>query len=105
LSDGSVKLMFSHEKTLCFAPLALMGRALAPELNDKELCEHLLGKNPSLYARSAVIQQVRQLHEEKIHTSEEALNHLGVAFRNKFRRLPPWLTDLEVAHFLIRYVS
>jgi len=105
LSDGSVKLMFSHEKTLCFAPLLLVARALAPPpLSDRWLAERVVGAE-GRYLQGCVLGMLRQLHEDGVHSQDDALRMLGASFRFKFRRLPPWLSDQDVARFLLKSVA
>lgn len=102
LTDGSVKLMFSHEKSLCFAPLVLIMRALDPDLTDKDFAEKLIGNEESLYYKGCVLNMLRQMHDDGVHTMVEARKMLGASFRSKFRRLPAWYTDEEIAMFLLR---
>jgi DNA-directed RNA polymerase I subunit RPA2 len=94
--------MFSHEKTLCFAPLVLILRALDADMTDKDFADKLIGNEESLYYKGCVLNMLRQMHDDGVHSMDEARKMLGASFRSKFRRLPTWYTDEEIALFLLR---
>lgn len=94
--------MFSHEKTLCFAPLVLILRALDADLTDMDFATKLIGNEESLYYKGCVLNMLRQLHDDGVHSMKEARKMLGASFRSKFRRLPAWYTDEEIAMFILR---
>ncbi|XP_059471890.1 DNA-directed RNA polymerase I subunit RPA2 [Neocloeon triangulifer] len=102
LLDGSCKFMFSHERTLCFVPVSVMLRALS-ERSDLDIFHNLLhGAEDDQYYQGCLKTILRQAHDEKVHTKQDALKFLGSNFRYKFRRLPTWYTDEEVGEFIIR---
>jgi DNA-directed RNA polymerase I subunit RPA2 len=44
---------------------------------------------------------LREMHEEGIHSQQDAKNFLGNTFRTTFLELPSWKTNIEVAEYLI----
>ncbi|CAB3379485.1 Hypothetical predicted protein [Cloeon dipterum] len=99
--DGSCKFMFSHDKTLFFAPVSIIMRATT-ERTDVEIYSNLLhGVEGDQYYQGCIRTNLREAHSENVHTKEEALAFLGQNFREKLRRLPTWYTDVEIGRFVI----
>lgn len=45
---------------------------------------------------------LRSLHEQNIHTQDEAKEYMGKIFRIKFIELPPWASDAEICDFIMK---
>lgn len=55
-----------------------------------------------VYFFSCVLTMLRSLHEQNIHTQDEAKEYMGKIFRIKFIELPPWASDEEICDFIMK---
>ncbi|XP_047526041.1 DNA-directed RNA polymerase I subunit RPA2 [Pieris napi] len=103
LQNGTCKLMFSHRKTMYYAPLVLIIKCLV-DWPDHYIYRLLLhGKKNDLYYVNCVQNMLRELHEQSLHTMEECREYVGKMFRAKITELPPWAEDLEATDFLLKH--
>jgi hypothetical protein len=49
-----------------------------------------------------LMNMMRALHEEGIHTHYEAKSYIGKTFRAKIYDVAPWATDEEICDFIIK---
>uniref|UniRef100_A0A1B6CSM5 DNA-directed RNA polymerase subunit beta n=1 Tax=Clastoptera arizonana TaxID=38151 RepID=A0A1B6CSM5_9HEMI len=101
VTDGSAKLMFSHRKTLYYAPVILIMKCLV-DASDEHIFKSIMsGFEDDQYFKGCVLSMLRALHAENIHTHKEAKKFVGKTFRIKFWDLPEWTTDSEVCDFIL----
>ncbi|XP_050675034.1 DNA-directed RNA polymerase I subunit RPA2 isoform X2 [Leptidea sinapis] len=102
LQNGTCKLMFSHRKTMYYAPLVLILKCLV-DWPDHYIYRFLLhGMKNDLYYVNCIQNMLRELHEQELNTQAECRAYLGRMFRPKVVELPPWATDLEATEFLLK---
>lgn len=51
---------------------------------------------------SCVQNMIRAVHMENLHTQDDCKAYLGKMFRIRFNECPPWVTDIEVADFMLK---
>ncbi|XP_012287077.1 DNA-directed RNA polymerase I subunit RPA2 isoform X2 [Orussus abietinus] len=102
VTDGSVKLMFSHRKVLYYVPLILMLKCLL-DVSDKYIFNLLTaGNEDDLYYRGCILNMLRAVHDEGLHNHNQCKAYIGRMFRIKFFELPIDITDSEICDFIIR---
>ncbi|XP_015599318.1 DNA-directed RNA polymerase I subunit RPA2 [Cephus cinctus] len=101
--DGSAKLMFSHRKVLYYIPLILMLKCLI-NVSDKYIFSQLIcGCEDDLRYKGCILNMLRAVHEEGLHTHEECKAYIGKMFRVKFFELPQEFTDSQICDFIIKH--
>ncbi|OAF69426.1 RNA polymerase I subunit 2, partial [Intoshia linei] len=104
LNNGTAQLCIFFEKKMFFIPVVLIIKALSNK-SDKEICQTLLkGIQDSelrSYYRWCIIYMLRQVHAQKIHNQQSALEYLGVHFKFKLNLLKRNLNP-EAGEYLIR---
>lgn len=104
VTDGTAKLMFSHRKVLYYIPLVLILKCLA-DVSDKYIFSQLsAGFEDDLYFRRCILNMLRAIHEENLHSHEQCKAYVGKMFRIKFYEIPQEATDSEICDFIIKYV-
>lgn len=101
LTNGTAKLMFSHNKRLSFVPPLLLLKALTNRTDEYIFGRLIAGFEDDQYYISCVQQMQREVHEEHIHTQEQCKDYLGNIFRAKFYELPEWAPNAEVCDLLL----
>lgn len=113
--------MLSYRKVMYYAPLVLILKCLC-DYTDEHIYQHLTqGHKDDYYftrylsidwwlvaydiffnAYSRAVQNMlRELHEEKLNTHLQCKIYLGKMFKHKMNELAPWISDLEIADFII----
>lgn len=102
VTDGSVKLNFIHMKNQYYIPIVMLLKALV-DCSDKIIYDALIaGYEDNLYYKSCVVNMLREIHGEKLHTHEQIKRYIGKIFRIKFYELPHDSTDIEVCNFILK---
>lgn len=100
--DGSVKLMFLHRKVLYYVPLILILKCLVNK-SDKCIFNDLTaGCSDDYYYQNSVLNMLRTIHEEGLHSPEQCKKYIGKMFRIKFIELSPSASDMEVCEYIIK---
>lgn len=50
----------------------------------------------------SIMEMMRSLHENNIHSQDDAIEYIGTMFRPKFPELPEWKTNKEVCDYMMR---
>ncbi|KAK2584036.1 hypothetical protein KPH14_006488 [Odynerus spinipes] len=102
VTNGSVKLMFTHRKVLYYTPLILILKCLI-DVSDIFIYNALMaGCEDDLYYRGCILNMLRAVHEEGLHTHEQCKAYIGKMFRIKFFELPSDASDSEICDFIIK---
>lgn len=102
VTNGSVKLMFTHRKVLYYTPLILILKCLV-DVSDIFIYNALMaGCEDDLYYRGCILNMLRAVHEEDLHTHEQCKAYIGKMFRVKFFELPQDSSDTEICDFIIK---
>ncbi|XP_066246685.1 DNA-directed RNA polymerase I subunit RPA2 [Euwallacea similis] len=102
ITDGSAKLMFSHQKMIYYAPLCLLLKCLC-DYTDQYIYQKLIqGCADDLYYSDCCHNMLRSVHLENLHTHEQCIAYLGKMFRAKLYECPEWFTDIEVGEFMLK---
>lgn len=103
VTDGSAKLMFVHRKVLYYTPLILILKCLI-DVSDIFIYNALMaGCEDDLYYRGCILNMLRAVHEEGLHTHEQCKAYIGKMFRIRFFELPADATDAAVCDFIIKH--
>ncbi|XP_015514488.1 DNA-directed RNA polymerase I subunit RPA2 [Neodiprion lecontei] len=103
VTDGTAKLMFAHRKILYYVPLILMLKCLV-DVSDKYIFSQLTtGYEDDLYFTGCVLNMLRTIHEEGLHSHEQCKAYLGKMFRIKFYEVPQESPDSEISDFIIKH--
>ncbi|XP_046817891.1 DNA-directed RNA polymerase I subunit RPA2 isoform X1 [Vespa crabro] len=103
VTNGSVKLMFTHRKVLYYTPLILILKCLI-DVSDIFIYNALMaGCEDDLYYRGCILNMLRAVHEEDLHTHEQCKAYIGKMFRVKFFELPQDSSDTEFCDFIIKH--
>ncbi|XP_046672556.1 DNA-directed RNA polymerase I subunit RPA2 [Homalodisca vitripennis] len=103
VTDGTAKLMISHRRTLYYTPIMLILRCLTDASDESVFKTIMAGYEDDLYFKGSVLNMLRSLHQQNIHTQEEAKFYLGKIFRIRFSELPSWSTDEEICDFILKH--
>jgi DNA-directed RNA polymerase I subunit RPA2 len=68
LNNGTVKMMFSHRKTLSYLPVMLLLKSLISYTDEKIFKDLISGFEGDLYYKSCLQNMLVELHKEGIHT-------------------------------------
>uniref|UniRef100_A0A1B6M535 DNA-directed RNA polymerase subunit beta n=1 Tax=Graphocephala atropunctata TaxID=36148 RepID=A0A1B6M535_9HEMI len=101
VTDGTARLMISHRRTLYYTPIMLILRCLTDASDEAVFKTIMAGYEDDLYFKGSVLSMLRSLHQQNIHTQEEAKQYLGKIFRIRFMELPTWSSDEEICDFIL----
>uniref|UniRef100_A0A182Q1G0 DNA-directed RNA polymerase subunit beta n=1 Tax=Anopheles farauti TaxID=69004 RepID=A0A182Q1G0_9DIPT len=105
LTNGSAKLMINVQKSLSFIPIVMLLKALC-NYSDHEIYRRLIASVESdQYYKRCILNMLRELHNETLHSSQDCRRHLGEAFRYKLTTMatmPRWYTDEQAGAYLLR---
>ena len=74
-------------------------------MSDKYIYNALnAGCDDDVYYKNCILNMMRAVHEQGLHTHEQCKNFIGKIFRVKFFELPIDATDSEVCDFIIKLV-
>lgn len=62
----------------------------------------LAGCENDHYYKHCVMNMLRAVHEENLHSQEQCKAYIGKLFRVKFYELPPDTTDIDVCDYIIK---
>ncbi|KAF6208467.1 hypothetical protein GE061_016923, partial [Apolygus lucorum] len=104
VNDGSVRVMFSYMKSMYYAPLILIIKCLV-DVSDEAIFKKIVeGYEDDLYMKSCVLNMLRALHYENIHSQYDARKFLGETFRPKLSwLLPVSCTEEDVCNFVLKH--
>ncbi|XP_014601550.1 PREDICTED: DNA-directed RNA polymerase I subunit RPA2 [Polistes canadensis] len=103
VTNGSVKLMFVHRKTLYYIPLILMLKCLV-DVSDIFIYNALMaGCEDDLHYRGCILNMLHAVHSEDLHTHEQCKVYIGKMFRVKFFELSQDASDIEICDFIIKH--
>ncbi|KAK0089132.1 hypothetical protein PV325_008989 [Microctonus aethiopoides] len=101
VTNGTAKLMFSHKKVLYYIPIILMLKCLI-NVSDKYIYDALIaGCEDDLYYKGCILNMLRIVHDENLHSHFQCKNYIGRMFRVKLYELPQDATDEEVCDYII----
>lgn len=101
LSNGTIKYMISHLKRLSYIPVCLLLKTLVNFTDAKIYQELRKGMEDNIRYLGCIKIMLREVHEEGIHSQNDAKMYLGKIFRSRFMELPSWKTDYEIAEYLL----
>ncbi|XP_063972531.1 DNA-directed RNA polymerase I subunit RPA2 isoform X2 [Diachasmimorpha longicaudata] len=102
VTDGTAKLMFTHKKILYYVPIILMLKCLV-DVSDKYIYDALLaGCEDDLYYKGCILNMLRAVHEEKLHSHDQCKRYIGKMFRVRLLEVPPDTSDAGVCDFIIQ---
>ncbi|XP_014274585.1 DNA-directed RNA polymerase I subunit RPA2 isoform X2 [Halyomorpha halys] len=103
VNDGTVKLMFSYQRVLYYAPLMLIVKCLV-NTADLGIFKTLMdGYEDDQYMKGCIQDMLRSLHIEGIHSSKDARKFVGRTFKVKFYDMPPDWTDVDYCDYILRH--
>lgn len=102
IRNGSAKLMFSYQRTLYYAPIMLILKSLLDVTDEFILRQAMAGYEDDTYFKGCLMNMLRSVHEEGVHTHLEAKQFIGKTFRVRLQFLPPWKTDTQICDFLLQ---
>ncbi|PSN31851.1 DNA-directed RNA polymerase I subunit RPA2 [Blattella germanica] len=105
VKNGSVKMMFNYQRSLYFVPIMLILKSLLDVTDEFILQQALAGFEENAYFKGCLINMLRAIHDEYVHTHIQAKEYIGQSFRVKFQMLPAWKTDAEICDFIIDSLS
>ncbi|EFN88780.1 DNA-directed RNA polymerase I subunit RPA2 [Harpegnathos saltator] len=101
--DGSAKFMFMYRKVLYYVPLLLMLKCLI-DITDVCIYNALIaGCEDDLYYKGCILNMLRAVHEENLHSHEQCKAYIGKIFRVKFFEAPPDATDIDICDYIIKH--
>ncbi|XP_034948641.1 DNA-directed RNA polymerase I subunit RPA2 [Chelonus insularis] len=102
VTNGTAKLMFTHRKVLYYAPIIMILKCLL-DVPDKYIYNALLrGYEDNLYYKGCILNMLRAVHEENLHSHSQCKNYIGKMFRIRFHELPQDISDMDVCNFIIQ---
>ncbi|KAJ9588284.1 hypothetical protein L9F63_018336 [Diploptera punctata] len=102
VNNGGAKLMFSYQRTMYYVPIMLILKCLLDVPDVYILKEAMARHEDDAYFKGCLMNMLRQVHEDGIHTHLEAKQYIGKIFRVRLNFIPDWKTDVEVCDFLIQ---
>ena len=103
VTDGSTKLMFTYRKILYYVPLILMLKCLA-DVSDIFIYNALTaGCEDDLYYKGCILNMLRAIHEQDLHSHEQCKAYIGRMFRIKFFEVPHDATDIDICDFIVKH--
>lgn len=94
--------MFTHKRILYFVPIILMLKSLI-DVSDKFIYDALIaGRETDLYYKGCILNMLRAVHEEKLHSHDQCKRYIGKMFRVRISELPGDTTDAGVCEFVIK---
>lgn len=102
VTDGTAKFMFMHKKILYYVPLILMLKCLM-DVTDVYIYNALIsGCEDDLYYKGCILNMLRAVHQEDLHSYEQCKSYIGKIFRVKFFEVPPDATDIDICDYIIK---
>lgn len=102
VTNGSAKLMFTYRKILYYVPLILMLKCLV-DVSDIFIYNALIaGSEDDLYYKGCILNMLREIHKQDLHSHDQCRAYIGRMFRIKFFELPQDATDTDVCDFIIK---
>ncbi|CAL6037772.1 DNA-directed_RNA polymerase subunit beta [Hexamita inflata] len=101
LKDGSCTVRILIEKREYFVPLCLLLKAIKPT-TDWEIYNSIVNNESEVYIIERVEMMLRDFHQMKLHTQNDALAYLGSSFRNICYRHRSDLSDVQVGEILLQ---
>ncbi|XP_076280843.1 RNA polymerase I subunit Rpl135 [Lasioglossum baleicum] len=103
VTDGSAKLMFTYRKVLYYVPLVLMLKCLV-DVSDIFIYNALTaGSEDDLYYKGCILNMLREIHKQDLHSHDQCKAYIGRMFRIKFFELPQDATDTDICDFIIKH--
>uniref|UniRef100_A0A8D8Q5L7 DNA-directed RNA polymerase n=1 Tax=Cacopsylla melanoneura TaxID=428564 RepID=A0A8D8Q5L7_9HEMI len=100
VTNGSARLMFSHKRSMYYAPVILLFKCLMDK-SDEYIFQHLMRGNKSdQYFKVCLLGMLQALHEEGIHTQQDAKVFIGHIFKEKLYDLQH-LNEVEICDFIL----
>ncbi|BES88059.1 Hypothetical protein polymerase [Nesidiocoris tenuis] len=102
VTDGSVRMMFSYQKYMYYAPLIMIIKCLT-DMSDEAIFKKIMdGFEDELYMKTCVLNMLRSLHYENIHSQADARDNVGKLLRIKFPFLPASHTNDQICEFVTK---
>ncbi|XP_011302385.1 DNA-directed RNA polymerase I subunit RPA2 [Fopius arisanus] len=102
VTDGTAKLMFTHKKILYYVPIILMLKSLI-DVSDKYIYDALIaGCENDLYYKGCILNMLRAVHEENLHSHDQCKRYIGKMFRVRLLEVPADTSDAGVCEFIIQ---
>lgn len=102
MTDGSAKFMFMHKKILYYVPLILILKCLM-DVTDVYIYNALIaGCEDDLYYKGCILNMLRAVHEEDLHSYEQCKTYIGKIFRVKFLEVPSDSSNIDVCDYIIK---
>uniref|UniRef100_A0A182SQS8 DNA-directed RNA polymerase n=1 Tax=Anopheles maculatus TaxID=74869 RepID=A0A182SQS8_9DIPT len=103
LTNGTAKLMISIGKSLSFIPVLMILKALGNH-SDNEIYRKLIdGYEDDQYYKRCIMNMLRDLHEESMHTSQDCRTYIGSLLRymTMYINMPKWYTDEQAGSYIL----
>lgn len=76
------------------------------DVSDKYIYNALIaGREDDIDYKGAVLNMLRSVHDEGLHSHEQCKTYIGKMFRIKLYELDPETTDMQVCDYIIKYVA
>lgn len=62
----------------------------------------IAGCEDDLYYKGCILNMLRTVHEQGLHSHEQCKTYIGKIFRVKFFELPPDSSDIDVCDYIIK---
>ncbi|XP_044758846.1 DNA-directed RNA polymerase I subunit RPA2 [Coccinella septempunctata] len=104
LTNGCVKLNFTHNKTPFFVPLMLILKCLCDFTDYHIMMNKLIleAHEDDIKYRDCISRMLVQLHQQGLHKHEDCKDYMGKMFRVKYPECPPWYTNSEVTDYILK---
>lgn len=101
LNNGTVKMMFSHRKTLSYIPVLMVLKALTNYTDEHIFLKLINGFDNDQYYINCVQNMLRMLKDEGIHNQIQCLEYIGAVFRSLIKIVPSWAKNIDVAQYIL----
>ncbi|KAL1139343.1 hypothetical protein AAG570_006327, partial [Ranatra chinensis] len=102
VTDGTVKIMISYRKSLYYIPIMLMMKCLV-NMTDEAMFKIIMdGCEDDLYMKGCVLSMMRSLHDEGVHTYNEAREFVGKTFRVKLYDAPQSYSNEDICDLILK---
>ncbi|KAI5748707.1 hypothetical protein M8J76_001315 [Diaphorina citri] len=101
VTNGSARFMFSHRKSMYFAPVILIFKCLVDK-SDEYIFQHLMrGNKTDQYFKVCLLGMMQSLHEEGIHTQHDSKVFFGQIFKEKLQYDLQHLNEVEICDYML----
>ncbi|XP_026677810.1 DNA-directed RNA polymerase I subunit RPA2 [Diaphorina citri] len=101
VTNGSARFMFSHRKSMYFAPVILIFKCLVDK-SDEYIFQHLMrGNKTDQYFKVCLLGMMQSLHEEGIHTQHDSKVFFGQIFKEKLQYDLRHLNEVEICDYML----